>query len=81
LEYVELNQLGDPGYRIEDPWISKRRCDKRIAADIHYYVDDIRETAPTAEMAWLASSQRPKLLLGSVSRMPPGTVGLQPRSR
>jgi hypothetical protein len=25
--------------------------------DIHSYVDDNRETAPTAEMAWLASCQ------------------------
>jgi hypothetical protein len=56
-EYVDLNQPGDPDYRPEVPWISKRRRDKRIAADIHSYVDDNRETAPTAEMAWLASSQ------------------------
>jgi hypothetical protein len=56
-EYVELNQPGDSGYRPDVPWISKRRHDKRIAADIHSYVDDNRETAPTAEMAWLASSQ------------------------
>jgi hypothetical protein len=46
LEYVDSNQLGDPDYRLEDPWIWKLRCDKRIAADI-----GIRETAPTAEMA------------------------------
>jgi hypothetical protein len=56
-EYVELNQPGDPDYRQDVPWISKRRRDKRIAAGIHSYVDDNRETAPTAEMAWLASSQ------------------------
>jgi hypothetical protein len=56
-EYVDLNQPGILDYRPEVPWISKRRWDKRIAADIHSYVDDNRETAFTAEMAWLASSQ------------------------
>jgi hypothetical protein len=61
-DYVDLNQPGDADYQPGDPWISKRRDeDGLIAADIHSYVDDNRETAPTAEMAWLASSRVAKM--------------------
>jgi hypothetical protein len=56
-ECVELNQRGDPDYRPEAPWILKLRRDKIMAADIHSYDGDSCETAPTAEMAWLASSR------------------------
>jgi hypothetical protein len=58
---VDLNIPGNPDYRPSDPWVSKRREDSRIAADIHTYVDDNRETAPTEELAWLASSQVAKM--------------------
>ena len=53
---VDVNVPGTESYRPGDPWISKRRTDGRIAADIVDYVDDYRETAPTSELCWEAST-------------------------
>lgn len=55
--HVLLNCPGTPGYRPDEPWISKRRKDGLIAADICDYVDDLRTTAPSSEECWLASSE------------------------
>jgi hypothetical protein len=60
-EKLDCNLPGDHGYRTGDPWISKRRRDGQIAADIHSYVDDERVTAPTRELAWAGSSKLAKL--------------------
>ena len=56
-ETVRLNLPGDPKYDPTLPWVSKVREDGSIAADLHQYVDDLRETAATEEEAWLASSK------------------------
>ena len=58
---VVLNLPGQECYRSGDPWISKRRLDRLIAADIHSYVDDERVTAPTWELMWQGSSKLAKL--------------------
>ena len=53
---VSLNLPGDWDY---DPSLSpvrKLRTDGVMAADIHPYVDDLRETAATEEESWKASS-------------------------
>ena len=54
---VRLNLPGDTDYDPSVPWISKIRSDGVIAADVHPYVDDLRETAPTEEEAWAAASK------------------------
>jgi hypothetical protein len=56
-ETVELNVPGSKGYRPGRPWISKRRRDGKIAADVHIFVDGGRSTGPTEEVAWQASSR------------------------
>ena len=56
-ETVRLNLPGDPKYDPTLPWVSKVREDGSIAADLHQYVDGLRETVPTEEEAWLASSK------------------------
>jgi hypothetical protein len=50
LETVELNVPGSKGYRPGRPWISKRRRDGIIAADVLVFVDDGRSTKPTEEV-------------------------------
>ena len=57
---VRINLPGDPDYDPSVPWISKIRENGDIAADVHPYVDDLRETAPTEEEAWLAASKMAK---------------------
>ncbi|KAL7568332.1 hypothetical protein ACA910_018465 [Epithemia clementina (nom. ined.)] len=57
---VHLNLPGDRGYVPSEPWVSKRRADGTLAADVHVYVDDLRETAATSEEAWLAASRMAK---------------------
>ena len=57
---VRLNLPGNENYDPSKPWISKVRKDGRIAVDVHTYVDDLRETAPTKEEAWLAASAMAK---------------------
>ena len=57
---VRINLPGDDHYDPSLPWISKVRANGDIAADVHPYVDDLRETAPTEEEAWLAASKMAK---------------------
>ena len=57
---VRINLPGDSDYDPSIPWISKVRESGDIAADVHPYVDDLRETAPTEEEAWLAASRMAK---------------------
>ena len=57
---VRLNLPGDADYDPSVPWISKIRDNGEIAADVHPYVDDLRETAPTEEEAWAAASKMAK---------------------
>ncbi|KAL7577357.1 hypothetical protein ACA910_002090 [Epithemia clementina (nom. ined.)] len=59
-ETVKLNVPGDQACKPSEPWVSKRRADGTLAADVHVYVDDLRETAPSSEEAWLAASQMAK---------------------
>jgi hypothetical protein len=56
-ETVRVNLPGDPDYDPALPWVSKVRKDGELAADVHDYVDDYRETAGTEEDAWAASSR------------------------
>ena len=57
---VRLNLPGDTDYDPSLPWISKINANGDIAADVHPYVDDLRETAPSEEEAWLAASKMAK---------------------
>ena len=57
---VRLNLPGDTDYDPSLPWICKLRENGDIAADVHPYVDDLRETAPSEEEAWLAASKMAK---------------------
>ena len=57
---VRINLPGDEHYDPSLPWISKVRANGDIAADVHPYVDDLRETAPSEEEAWLAASRMAK---------------------
>ncbi|KAL7579355.1 hypothetical protein ACA910_014029 [Epithemia clementina (nom. ined.)] len=52
---IELNLPGDESY---NP--SKICSDGRLAADVHAYVDDLRETASTEEEVWRAASRLAK---------------------
>lgn len=58
---LELNLPGDVSYSPSRPWVSKRRQDGSLAADIHSYVDDERVTGPTREETWAGSSKLAKL--------------------
>ncbi|KAL7574179.1 hypothetical protein ACA910_014856 [Epithemia clementina (nom. ined.)] len=74
---VELNLPGSPDYKPWIAWIRKVRRDGSLAADVHAYVDDLRETAPSEEEAWEASSRMAKasayygLLDAACKRRPP----------
>ena len=57
---VKLNLPGNKNYDPSKPWICKVREDGCIAVDVHTYVDDLRETAPSKEEAWLAASAMAK---------------------
>ena len=57
---VRVNLPGDEQYDPSLPWLSKIRANGDIAADVHPYVDDLRETAPTEEEAWQAASRMAK---------------------
>ncbi|KAL7556539.1 hypothetical protein ACA910_017630 [Epithemia clementina (nom. ined.)] len=54
--HVHINLPGTPNYRPGIPWLSKRRQDGTIAADVHDYVDDLRGCASTEEDAWRVGS-------------------------
>jgi hypothetical protein len=58
---VKLNLPGTKNYDPSLPWILKIRADGTIAADIDGYVDDLRLTAPTKELAWQASARIAKI--------------------
>ncbi|KAL7566424.1 hypothetical protein ACA910_000906 [Epithemia clementina (nom. ined.)] len=62
-ETVQLNLPGDQAYKPSELWVSKRRANGTLAADVHVYVDDLRETAPSSEEAWLTASQMAKAAL------------------
>jgi hypothetical protein len=59
---VELNLPGDLDYNPALAWVRKVREEGEIAADIHDYVDDNRETAPSEEEAWQAASKVAKTI-------------------
>ncbi|KAL7574690.1 hypothetical protein ACA910_003033 [Epithemia clementina (nom. ined.)] len=46
-----MNLPGSTHFQPHKPWIFKVRRDGTIAVDVHPYVDDMRETAPTEESA------------------------------
>jgi hypothetical protein len=50
-ERVELNLPGDPAYSPVRLWVSKRRKDGTLAADLVSFVDDIRPTEKEARQA------------------------------
>ena len=54
---VVENYPGTQDYNPTLPWIRKVREDGLTAADLHDYVDDLRVTAPTEDVAWECSSQ------------------------
>ena len=55
---VRLNLPGSTGYDPTLPWVSKVRKDGlTLAADVHQFVDDLRETGPTEEETWRAGSR------------------------
>ncbi|KAL7568702.1 hypothetical protein ACA910_021697 [Epithemia clementina (nom. ined.)] len=57
---VELNLPGDVNYDPTVSWIRKVWEDGTLAADVHAYVDDLRETASTESEAWEAASRLAK---------------------
>jgi len=58
---VVLNLPGSDDYDPSKPWVYKARSDGKIAADLHKYVDDVRETAPTKVEVEQASSKVAKV--------------------
>lgn len=58
---VVENYPGSPDYDPSLPWIFKVRGDGSLAADLQQYVDDLRENAPTRELAWQASARVAKI--------------------
>jgi hypothetical protein len=60
-EKVKLNLPGMEEYDPALPWIMTHRAKGTIAADINRYVDDLRLTAPTRELAWQASARIAKI--------------------
>ena len=54
---VKLNLPGDPNYDPREPWVSRLREDGVLAAALSDYVDDLRNSGPTEEDGWQASSQ------------------------
>lgn len=45
---MNLNLPGISNYNHSRPWVYKQRTDGTVAADLFYYIDDGRPTAPTA---------------------------------
>jgi len=56
-DIVVLNLPGTKSYDCTQPWIFKCRTDGKLAADTKRFVDDLRNSAPTEELAWTASTQ------------------------
>ncbi|KAL7574949.1 hypothetical protein ACA910_010772 [Epithemia clementina (nom. ined.)] len=59
-QQVILNLPGDSRYDPTQPWMYKIRKDGVLAANVHLYVDDKRETGPTEDDAWRATSVKAK---------------------
>ncbi|KAL7579144.1 hypothetical protein ACA910_019169 [Epithemia clementina (nom. ined.)] len=57
---VILNLPGDETYDPSLAWVRQVREDGTLAADVHPYVDDLRETAHTEKEAWKAASRMAK---------------------
>ncbi|KAL7566635.1 hypothetical protein ACA910_003470 [Epithemia clementina (nom. ined.)] len=56
-ERVVLNLAGNSNYTPVKPWVYRVCQDGKMAADVHPYVDDMRETARSELEAWTAASQ------------------------
>jgi hypothetical protein len=56
-ENVSTNEPGDEDYNPVLPWIQKRRSDGHLATELLQYIDDLRTTAHSKELAWEASSR------------------------
>ena len=54
---VILNLPGTLKYDCTRPWIYKIRKDGRLAADTKRFMDDLRNSAPTKQIAWEASTR------------------------
>ncbi|KAL7564983.1 hypothetical protein ACA910_011950 [Epithemia clementina (nom. ined.)] len=52
-----LNLPGDPSYNPTQPWVYRVRDDGTLAADVHPYIDDMRETGPNESEARTAASK------------------------
>ncbi|KAL7567672.1 hypothetical protein ACA910_012011 [Epithemia clementina (nom. ined.)] len=59
-DQVELNLPCDNTYDPSLAWVRQVRIDGQLAADVHPYVDDLRETAATEAEAWDAASRMAK---------------------
>ncbi|KAL7576168.1 hypothetical protein ACA910_004823 [Epithemia clementina (nom. ined.)] len=57
---VVLNLPGDETYDPSVSWVRRVREDGTLAADVHPYVNDLRETAPSEQEAWIAASRMAK---------------------
>ncbi|KAL7570893.1 hypothetical protein ACA910_018953 [Epithemia clementina (nom. ined.)] len=57
---VILNLPGDKTYNPSLAWVRRVCKDGTLVADVHPYVDDLRETAPTEQEAWKAASRMAK---------------------
>jgi hypothetical protein len=56
-ERAEENLPGDDGYEADQPWIRKVRWDGHLGTELLQYIDDLRTTAHSKELAWRASSR------------------------
>src|SRR5210317_1039012 len=54
---IQLNLPGTESYDSTKPWIYKVRKDGSLAADTRRFVDDLRNSGPTREIAWEASTR------------------------
>ncbi|KAL7572643.1 hypothetical protein ACA910_010392 [Epithemia clementina (nom. ined.)] len=59
---VLVNLPGNPDYDSDSPWVYRVRKEDSLAADMHPYVDNMRETGPTKKEAWAAASKMAKTL-------------------
>ena len=61
-ERVELNLPGDLNYDCTKPRVMRIRYDGCLATAINKFVDDVRSSAATRELAWQASTKTGKML-------------------
>lgn len=59
-ERIRLNLPGSPDYDATLPWIMKLRQDGRQASGLSQYIDDLRVSAATKDLAWQCSSRMAK---------------------